>query len=58
LFILDRERNQSVRGKLGVQNIVLETKQSQREWVQHVERMNTGGVPKQALKYRPKGTDA
>jgi hypothetical protein len=50
---LDRKRNQSVREKLGVQNIVLEIKQYQREWLQHMERMDT--VPKQALKYRPKG---
>jgi hypothetical protein len=52
---LDRERNQSVREKLGVQNIVLELKQYQREWLQHVERMDTGRIPKQALRYRPQG---
>jgi hypothetical protein len=37
-----------------VQNIVLEIKQYQREWLQHVERMDTDRIPKQALKYRPK----
>jgi hypothetical protein len=52
---LDRERNQSVREKLGVQTIVLEIKKYQREWLQHVERMGTDRVPKQALKCRPKG---
>jgi hypothetical protein len=52
---LDMERSQSVREKLGVQNIVLEIKQHQREWLRHVERMNTDGIPKQALKCRPKG---
>jgi hypothetical protein len=52
---LDRERNQSVREKLGVQNIVLEIKQYQREWLQHVQRIDTDRIPKQALKYRPKG---
>jgi hypothetical protein len=52
---LGRERNQSVRVKLGVQNIVLEIKQYQRELLQHVERMDTDRIPKQALKYRPKG---
>jgi hypothetical protein len=51
---LDRERNQSVREKLGVQNIVLEIKQYQRQWLQHVERMERDRIPKQALKYRPK----
>jgi hypothetical protein len=55
---LDRERNQSVREKLGVQNIVLEIKQYQREWLQHVERMDTDRIPKQALKYIPKGREA
>jgi hypothetical protein len=54
---LDMERNQSVREKLGVQNIVLEIKQHQREWLQHVERMGTGRIPKQALKCRPKGRE-
>jgi hypothetical protein len=44
-----------VREKLGVQNIVLEIKQYQQEWLQHVERMDTDRIPKQALQYRPKG---
>jgi hypothetical protein len=52
---LDRDRNQSVREKPGVQNIVLEIKQYHREWLQHVERMDADRIPKQALKYRPKG---
>jgi hypothetical protein len=52
---LDRERNQFVREKLGVQNTVLEIKQYQREWLQHVERMDTESIPKQTLRYRPKG---
>jgi hypothetical protein len=47
-----------VKEKLGVQNIVLEIKQYQREWLQHAERMNTDRIPKQALKYRPKGREA
>jgi hypothetical protein len=50
-----QERKQSVREKLGVQKIVLEIKQYQGEWLQHVERMDTDRIPKQALKYRPKG---
>jgi hypothetical protein len=52
---LDRDRNQSVREKLGVQNTVLEIKQYQRGWLQHMERMDTDRIPKQAPKYRPKG---
>jgi hypothetical protein len=46
---LDWDRNQSVREKLGMQNTVLEIKQYQREWLQHVERMGTDRIPKQAL---------
>jgi hypothetical protein len=52
---LDRERNQSVKEKRGVQNVVLEIKRYQREWLQHAERMDTDRIPKQVLKYRPKG---
>jgi hypothetical protein len=52
---LDRERNQSVGEKLGVQNIILEIQQYKWEWLQHVERMDTDRIPKQAPKYRPKG---
>jgi hypothetical protein len=55
VVLQNRERNQSVREKLGVQNVVLEIKQYQREWLQHVERMDTNRIPKQALKYTPKG---
>ena len=52
---LNRERNQSVREKFGVQNIVSEIKQYQRDWLHHVERMDTDRILKQALQYRPKG---
>jgi chorismate mutase len=49
ITVLDRERNQSVREKLGERNTVLEIKQYQREWLQHVERMDTDRTHKQAL---------
>ena len=54
---LDKERNQStsIRKKTGVQNIVKEIKQYQQKWLQHVQRMGTNRLPKQALHYRPKG---
>jgi hypothetical protein len=32
---LDKEKNQSIREKLGVQNIVKEIKQYQQKWLQH-----------------------
>jgi len=52
---LGKEKNQSIRKKTGVQNIVKEIKQYQQKWLQHVQRMGTNRLPKQALCYRPKG---
>jgi hypothetical protein len=50
---LDKEKNQSIREKTGTQNIIKEIKQYQK--IQHVQRMDTNRIPKQALQYRPKG---
>ena len=52
---LDKEKNQCIRQKTGVQNIVKEIKQYQKKWLQHVKRMDTNRLPKQALQYKPKG---
>ena len=56
---LDKEKNQFIRGKMGAQNIVKEIKQYQEKWLQHVKRMDTDRIPKQApkqaLRYQPKG---
>ena len=41
--------------KPGAQNIVKEIKQYQGRWLQHVQRMDTNRLPKQAPKYKPKG---
>jgi hypothetical protein len=43
------------REKTGAQNIVKEIKQYQKKWLQHLQRMDTNRIPKQALQYRPKG---
>ena len=51
---LDKEKNQCIRGKTGAQNIQ-EIKQYQKKWLQHVQRMDRNRIPKQALRYRPKG---
>jgi hypothetical protein len=51
---LDNEKNQCIRRKTGTQNIVKEIKQCQKKWLQHVQRMDTNRIPKQALQYRPK----
>jgi hypothetical protein len=40
---------------MGAQNIVKEIKHYQEKWLQHVQRMDTNRIPKQALQYKPKG---
>jgi len=52
---LDKEKNQCIRLKTGAQNIVNEIKQYQKMWLQHVQRMDTNRLPKQAPQYKPKG---
>jgi hypothetical protein len=52
---LDKEKNQCIREKMGAQNIVKEIKQYQEKWLQHVQRMDTNRIPKQALQYKPRG---
>jgi hypothetical protein len=42
-------------GKMGAENIVKEVKQYQEKWLQHIQRMDTNRIPKQALQYKPKG---
>jgi hypothetical protein len=51
---LDKEKNQCIRGKTGGQNIVKEIKQYQQKWLQHIQRMDTNRISKQALQYKPK----
>ena len=52
---LDKEKNQCIRQKKRAQNIVKEIKQYQKKCLQHVERIDTNRLPKQALQYKPKG---
>ena len=52
---LDKEKDQCIRGKTGAENIVKEIKQCQEMWLQHIQRMDTNRIPKQALQYKPKG---
>ena len=52
---LDKEKNQCIRQKTGAQNVVKEIKQYQKKWLQHVQRMDTNRLLKQALQYKPKG---
>jgi len=41
--------------KTGTQNIAQEIKLYQKKWLQHVQRMATNRLPKQALQYKLKG---
>ena len=43
------------REKTGAQNIVKEIKKYQEKWLQHVQRMDTNRLPKEALQYKPNG---
>ena len=51
---LDKEKNQCIRRKTGAENIVKEIKQYQEKWLQHIHRMDTNRIPKQALQYKTK----
>ena len=52
---LDKEKNRRIREETGAQNIVKEIIQYLKKWLQHVQRMDTNRIPKQALQYRPEG---
>jgi len=52
---LDKEKNQCISKKTGAESIVKEIKQYREKWLQHVQRMDTNRIPKQALQYKPKG---
>jgi len=52
---LDKEKDQCIRQNTGEQNMVKEIKQYKKKWLQHVQRMDTDRLPKQALQYKPKG---
>jgi hypothetical protein len=51
------KKNQCIREKTGAENIVKEIKQYQEKWLQHIQRINTNGIPKQVLLYKPKDKD-
>ena len=51
---LDKENNHCIRQKMGVQNTVKEIKQDQKKWLQHVQRMDSNRLPKQALNINQK----
>jgi hypothetical protein len=52
---LDKISNEDIRKELGVFLINDRIRRYRQDWLEHVERMEEGRVPKQALWYRPKG---
>jgi len=42
-------------GPTGAENTVKEIKKYQEKWLQHIQRMDTNRIPKQALQYKTKG---
>jgi len=55
IYIIPKEKIQCISKKTGAQNIVKEIKQYQKKWLQHVQRMDTNLLTKQALQHKPKG---
>ena len=49
------KKNQCIREKTGAENILNEIKKYQEKWLQHIHRMDTNRILKQALQYKPKG---
>jgi len=52
---LDKEKNQCIREKTEAQDTVKEIKRYREKWLQHVQRIDTNRITKQALQYKPKG---
>jgi hypothetical protein len=52
---LDKEKNQCISEKKRGTEHSKDIKQYQKKWLQHVQRMDTNRIPKQAIQYRPKG---
>jgi len=52
---IHRHISECIRKKTGTQNIVKEIKLYQEKWLQHVQRMDTNRIPKQALQCKTKG---
>ena len=54
---LDKVKDQCIRQNKNTeaQDTVKEIKQYQQKWLQHERRMDTNRLPKQGLRYNPKG---
>ena len=52
---LDKEKNHCIRQKNESTKHSKKIKQYQKKWLQHVQRMDTNRLPKQALHYKAKG---
>jgi hypothetical protein len=52
---LDHQRNATIWEKLKVEHTVHEIQNYQKNWLQHVKRMEQAWIPRMALAYQPQG---
>ena len=51
----DQIRNGEIRGELGIQPVMEKVKHNRENWSQHLQRMPDNRIPKQIMKYKPRG---
>ena len=51
----DRLKNETIRNNVGIYNLNEKIKEYRKEWKEHIERMGDERIPKQVLRYIPKG---
>jgi hypothetical protein len=52
---LDKTRNTEILRELKINSVQEHTDQYRNNWKQHVQRMDRSRIPRQVMKYRPKG---
>jgi hypothetical protein len=52
---LDRQRNSDIRNRLKVDNILDDVISYQKNWIDHLKRMDRNRIPKLAFQYQPRG---
>jgi hypothetical protein len=51
----DRQGNSDIRNRLKVDNILEDIISYQKNWIDHLKRMDRNRIPKLALQYQPRG---
>jgi hypothetical protein len=55
---LDHQSNTTIREELKVEHTVDEIQNYQKNWLQHVNKVEHAGIPRMTLEYQPKGKRA